>query len=348
MIAFENENIMQLIFNNFNTFKIKRLFENAHNKALALTLLKTQTYEKLFKSIGKPNIILNDTSITSLLLLPDNNILMLADMSIKVFDTANNCFKCIITEDEYLSSAVLLPNGNIVISSWAGILKIYNLNKGLNYIKRINLQEYDCFKHFDESWKMFLTLDESKVICSALLEINYYIVLLEYNSKNEFECKHAIVGHPGFITSIVNIFNKRIASSSYDDIVIKIWDIIDGFKCIKELSHKNIISSLIFNERNNVLLSASEDKTIKVWDMMDYQCINTILSDFGNTCLCLLPNGFFASGDRGWKVRIWDMKTFKCINSLEVLVGYTVSSLLFLKDNRLVTFTGKNLIIWSY
>jgi platelet-activating factor acetylhydrolase IB subunit alpha len=76
---------------------------------------------------------------------------------------------------------------------------------------------------------------------------------------------------------MVNMFNKRIASSSYSD--IKIWGIVDGFNCKKELSHEDFISSLIFSERNNVLLSASDDKTIKVWDMMEYQCINMILSD---------------------------------------------------------------------
>jgi WD40 repeat protein len=146
----------------------------------------------------------------------------------------------------------------------------------------------------------------------------------------------------------VNIFNKRIASSFYSENFIKIWDIVDGFNCIKELSHEDFVSSLIFSERNNAIISASnDDKTIKVWDMIEYQCINMILSDFGYTCLCLLPNGFFASGDRDRKVKIWDMKPFKCINSLEVPAGYHVYFLLFLKDNRLVSFIDKSLVIWS-
>jgi WD40 repeat protein len=309
-------------------------------------MLKTQTYEKLFKLIDKSNIMLNDTSITSLLLLPDNNILMLADMSIKIFDTVNDCFISTITEEEFLS--FVLPNDDIAICSWSGTLKVYNLNKGLNLIKRINLQEYDCLKDFRKYWQMFLIVDNSKVICSTLFEVYCYIVLLEYNSKNEFKCKQTSFGHTGPITSMVNIFNKRIASSCFSENFIKIWDIVDGFKCIKELLHEDFISSLIFRERNNVLISASDDKTIKIWDMMDYQCINTILSDFGNTCLCLLPNGFFASGDRSRKVKIWDLTMFNCINSLEVTVGYPVYFLLFSKDTRIASFIDKSLVIWSY
>jgi hypothetical protein len=110
---------------------------------------------------------------------------MLASRSIKVFDTVNSCFISTITEEEFTSSAIVLPNANIAICSWSGTLIVYNLNKGLNCIKRINLQEYDCLNFFRKSWKMILIVDDSKVVCSALFEVDYHIVLLENNS-NEF------------------------------------------------------------------------------------------------------------------------------------------------------------------
>jgi WD40 repeat protein len=193
---------------------------------------------------------------------------------------------------------------------------------------------------------LLLLTDNTRVACSARTGQNFYIAILELN---DFKYQKAFTGHFGYITSIVNISGKRIASSSRDT-TVKIWDTVEGIKCVKELAHEVYVSALNFCERDNLLFSGSgEMGMINIWNMTDFKCIKTILNENRVECLRLLANGFFASGDTKGRIKIWDMNTYRCVEILE-RVGFCIWFLLLLKDNRLLSVSHGcgELISWGY
>jgi WD40 repeat protein len=91
-----NEDIIKLIFNNFNP--LNNLLDNTTNKTISKVILSIQNYGKMFKSIGKNQIILrgHDHWIRALVSLSENLILSASfDKKLRIWDINNHT--CIAT-----------------------------------------------------------------------------------------------------------------------------------------------------------------------------------------------------------------------------------------------------------
>jgi WD40 repeat protein len=66
----------------------------------------------------------------------------------------------------------------------------------------------------------------------------------------------------------------------------------------------------------------------------------------GTICLLYLPNGYFATSNWNGKIKIWNLVSYQCVSVFEGSNSY-VKFLLVLKDNRIVSASEKELIIWN-
>jgi WD40 repeat protein len=148
-----------------------------------------------------------------------------------------------------------------------------------------------------------------------------------------------------------------IAYSAFEN-QIKIWDqtnvkflgirisYFDDYKCLRTLI-SYYVTKLIHIEKENLMVSGSREGKINIWNLSDYQCIH-MLNAYGEVCsLLLLPGGFYASGLYDGSIKIWEIKGHRSVNILESK-KQVVTSLLMLKDNRLISSTGESTItIWN-
>jgi WD40 repeat protein len=343
MNGFENENILKLVFYNFPLFKNKQLFDLITNKLVNSIILRILNYKAIFKSMGKSNNIIIDGWDNLIDVLPNNNILSLLNgKTLKEWDI--NKYTCIKSKPaEYpISSFIIHPDGNIIICSFNGIIKVFNPKNNFKCIKTVNLQDQATFLQRAYGFEnLHLRLDD--IICSV--ESMNLIVVLDY--CNEFEYKGILLTGVNNIQSLAFIsWNKIACVSKYTD-CFKIWGLLQN-ECLAILEHRYYVTTLLFIDVSNLLLSGSRDKTIKVWDMNDYQCIKTIEVDTVVNCFLLLPNGYFVSAGDDEKIKIWDLYDYRCFNVLSLDVEpFHITSLKLLKDYRIACSFSKGIIIFD-
>jgi WD40 repeat protein len=334
-----NENLIKLIFHNFNPLNNQCLLDKTTNKIISKVILSILNYKKMFKSIGKSQIILEGHKnwVKSLISLSDTLVLSASlDKTLKVWDINNYTCIATIVEDTIMYSLLKLPDGNIALSCYKSI-NIRNVNDTLKCIKSISYERYNSFNNLTlliDSRMAFTAFKPESTCCIMISDI-----------KDDYNIIKVVDVTENYISHLVSQSNI-LASNSCENI-IKIWEINDNndIEFVNQLAgHVDGIIALLFTIER-LLLSCSNDDTIRLWNLEDYQCIKTIVHDWAAAML-LLPNGYFAVNS-GANIMIYDLNDFSCIS---VLKGYYVlSCMLYIKGNRI--FTGsvaKTIILWSY
>jgi WD40 repeat protein len=260
MKIFKNENIMKIIYDNYNLLRIKNLLTQTKTRALIIVILRAYSWDKIFNGMGKSKyIIKNEKYMLSLIQLPNNNLVTGSyNSELKIWDISKlTCLK-IINDDTSVRSITLLPN-NKMASSSLNHIKIWS-TKG-NY-KCIKVLTYEGYLAYDN-----LVVLDNYLACSASAHNGYNILLLDCK---KYTIVKVLEKHPKNISSLVNLQNNKLASSSFDK-TIKIWNIAEHYNCLYTLiGHNDQVLCLAFKKTYNLLLSGSNDKTIKVWNIDNY------------------------------------------------------------------------------
>jgi WD40 repeat protein len=147
------------------------------------------------------------------------------------------------------------------------------------------------------------------------------------------------------INSLINLSNDRfVCATAYSGIMI--WDAgNNGYTCSKILKGYNNDSAqcLLYINEYDSLVSGSYNM-IEVWDMNNYESLYTIKE--GVIFLLYLPSGYFATSGWNKKIKIWNLVSYQCVSVFEGPQVY-MKFLLVLKDNRIVSASEKELIIWN-
>jgi WD40 repeat protein len=338
MNTFNNENLLKLIFNTFRLFKAFHLLKSINNKILCVIMIDSLSYNKVFSSMGSDKIILDeDKEKKNIILasLPDGNIITGSyRVAYKVWDVNN--YSCIKSLNE---EGIMYPlyNGNIAILDYAKI-NILNSSDNFKVINTISTEGY-------RNPQNFLLLPNGNLAFSAKCDFETNIIILD--SRTGYSLQKVIPFGMLILCEMINLAGNKFAACGFQ--TIHIWDIEHDYELLKVIhAHSEGLTSIIFT--NNLLISGSFDNDIKIWDTLDdYKCIKVIKTHWDRlSCLLLLPNGFFAAGFYNGKIKIWDLKYFNCINILEGGHQDGVTSMLLLKDNRIVSNSSDKLIIWNY
>jgi len=113
-------------------------------------------------------------------------------------------------------------------------------------------------------------------------------------------------GHEGWVWSVTQLADGRIASGSYDK-TIRIWD-VEKQACVATLAgHEDYVRS-VTQLADGRIASGSDDKTIRIWDVEKQACVATLAGHEGRvSSVTQLADGRIASGSDG--LRIWDKRT---------------------------------------
>jgi WD40 repeat protein len=262
------------------------------------------------QSIKHSSILVDQDSITSLSLFPNGDLISLSlDNTIHIWDGNTLICTKTITNDYDLNSLIILSDDNIATSCTNGIIKFWDTHD-FRCIKTISLPK----KYY--LGQLFL-LSNKNLACSFRLKTN--------NFTQQFETSIVIMDHNQDFKVIktlhlqcspmANLSENRLASV-YRIGTIKIWDMLNKYKCIGTLTNEYqiIINSLLYVEKNDILLSACNDYSIKVWDVNDYLCIRTIIGhSSGVDELLLFKNGYFISCSFDGVMKVWDLNGFECV-----------------------------------
>jgi WD40 repeat protein len=140
------------------------------------------------------------------------------------------------------------------------------------------------------------------------------------------------------IICFISIDNNRFVCS-YNDNTINLWedDIATGYRCIESENLDDYIWTLVYLEKRNIVVSGCGFFGVElvIWKVdTKFVCIGAIESNYVRMHSSIsLPNGYFAI-ESDCDVGIWDVDTLECVSEIEI--GYSVGSLLFLKDHRII------------
>jgi hypothetical protein len=352
MLLLHNENILKMIFENYSSRNTKKTFEKSNNVLLCKILLKTLSFDKIFRSL-KNYFTLHDqyNPIGSLALLPNGNLISTSDgTTINILNPTTLLYTKTITDEYPINSLLLLSDGNIVTTHGNGALKIWDP------------QEMQCLKTipFPENYRLdslfLLTNKDLACTCKERTEVEgrvslavvhrFIVAIMSHNQ--DYKIVKQFEAQSNYITPMANLPNDRFTIACRGG-SIQVCDMFEDYKCLKTLiGNDDMLLSLLFIDKNDVLLSGFLDGTIMVWDVIEYHCIRTINAyQSGVKELLFLRLGYFVSCSFGGEIKVWDLNGFKCINTLES-IGFQ-NSLVLVGDYGIASILEtKMIIIWNY
>jgi WD40 repeat protein len=338
MECFKNENLLKLVCESFILSKAKHLYRHSKSRIISKILLKVLNLKKLFISTGKlKHTIKYAKTLTSVTRFTNNNIITTSeDGNLKIINTDNYNYPVTLPFEDfkYISSMILLPNGNILYSTCFNKIKEIDPRKDFSCVNFCYINEYQCPMNL-------LSLPDKRIAFSSPL-MHSSLLLLDLNDKNNIV--KLFTAENDYINSLINLNNDRFACATYHS-GIMIWDAgNNGYTCSKVLKgHNNSIKCLLYIREYNSLISGSF-YMIEVWDMNNYESIYTI--NEGAHCLLYLPIGYFATSNQTKRFKIWNLVSYQCVSIFE---GHKrrVKFLLMLNDNRIVSASNTEIIIWN-
>jgi WD40 repeat protein len=341
MEYFKDENILKLVYESFTLGKAKHFFTLSKSRMISKVLLKVLNSKKLFTTTGKSkHTIKYNKSITSVTRFTDNNIIITSekDANLKIINIDNyNCLLTIPHEDsEYISSMILLPNGNILYSTFLDSIKEVDPRKDfscVNFVDDVN--GYYYLLHL-------LSLPDGRIAVSAEEDEDTHLLILDFNNK--YNMIKIFTAKRDQINSLINLNNNRFAcATARSGIMIWTGNISYTYSKILKGHNNDSVECLLYINEYDTLVSGSS-KTIEIWELKSYESIYTIKE--GASYLLYLPKGYFATSKLNKNIKIWNLVSYQCISVLE---GHenNITFLLVLKDNRIVSTSDKEIIIWN-
>ena len=147
--------------------------------------------------------------------------------------------------------------------------------------------------------------------CDSLIKI--------YDPKNDYKCDMTLEGHLLSISSLCQLEDENIASSSYQE--IKIWKINNNsYECvftIKE-AHKEMVSIIICLPNNRIASIGYDDSLIKIWKSDPTYNENPLQELQGerigiSSIIYLSDRNILVSASTYGTIRLWDVSTYQCI-----------------------------------
>ena len=113
-------------------------------------------------------------------------------------------------------------------------------------------------------------------------------------NPSTFQAINKISSRKGNITVLFELLNGSLAMS-YDNCIIKIYELPQKICTSILIGHANIITSML-QMQPKVLITGSKDQAIKFWDTVENTCLYTINEhEKGINCLLYMENETFAS-----------------------------------------------------
>jgi WD40 repeat protein len=228
--------------------------------------------------------------------------------------------------DNYMSEAIELKDGSIVVAMGSGILKRWGKDKKLLGVFKGHMAWVNCVTQLRDETIVSGSLDRtirfwnSDGVCLNAIVIHEYPRVIRELSDENIACgtsKGEILilnktGHPVQVLkvsrtmkiySLIQLQDSRIAAS-FEDYTIRVLN-MNG-TCDLTIGHNDKVNGLVQLD-DKKLVSCSQDRTIRLWDIENKQYF-VISSSHKFTCLCQLKDGTIVTGSEDGMLHVWKMK----------------------------------------
>ena len=157
-------------------------------------------------------------------------------------------------------------------------------------------------------------LSEASANLSASADV--FVLAVEYNPYQYFECLNVLDGHSGFVPSLViTPDGQKLISGSWDD-TIKIWDLQTGYLLNTLESHTSDVECVAITPDGQTLVSAGWDNTIKIWDLKTNELLHSLSCSNSVVLVAITPDGQkFISSETYNIISLWDLNTQEIIRN---------------------------------
>ncbi|HEV7507823.1 MAG TPA: TIR domain-containing protein [Thermoanaerobaculia bacterium] len=123
-----------------------------------------------------------------------------------------------------------------------------------------------------------------------------------------------LMGHMGWVQSVVVSPDGTWAASGSEDKTVKIWDLETGLCRATLEGHDGVVRSIAITPDGKRILSASEDKSIRVWDASSGRELAKLAGHENQvwSVVAFRGNSHALSGDDN-TLRLWDLPLGKCL-----------------------------------
>jgi WD40 repeat protein len=335
MASFENENILKSIFAHLTLRKVKQIFNLTKSSTISKIILQNINYKSINKSLEKQKILLKTKQyVFAMAILPNGTLLILSgNTKLEIWDLdIYHCIKTIATDCDI--KTVVMLSDSIILSTYFNFLQIRNIDEDLKLVKNILVES-----HYARYDKLLLLPNGLLALKTRYADSREVIIILDYKGN-----KIVKVIKEQYLLDFENLSNNRFVSIHNN--FIHIWDLDQGYKCIKTIGCQEInLRSMLYVKERDLLITVYNDG-IKFWEMSNYECVKMISGIYAYRFLAL-SGQFFAFTDAE-RIEIWRIKDFKQIMTLK---GHeqNVTSLILLKDEVMVSGSiDGSVIIWNY
>ena len=299
------------------------------------------------RSSGKQTILtipLGLSPYINMAFSPDGKTIAIGNSkTISIWDTITGEQKSSVTSDLIDSNNFIkfLPDGEtIVCVNWGGLISLWNMSTGK---LEKSIADID---HTASVWGTALSPDGKRIaVGSGDVDGSIYIIDL-----NASELMFKLSGHSADVNCLIfSSDGKTLASASYVDETIRLWNANTGGHKRTLTGHTGDILGLAFSPDRKTIASGSGDGTIRLWDAStgnqqiefmghtDY-AESVVFSPDGKTIACGFSDGY---------IRLWNVNTKKHIKTFKESKDY-VQSMMFTTDgNTLISGIGKNIYLWD-
>jgi WD40 repeat protein len=265
MAIFSNENILSLVFKSCTLYSIQKTFKQIQNKIICKIILKSLSYNKMYKSLKESSYTLpleRDTDIIKYVIqLPNGNMLTISNsLVLTLWGIDEYKFIREIRKDVYKAS--LLNDNTAAVYNNKGFINLLSIKDNLRNTNSLYME------HHCEFIEHLHTISDWQLACCVTNNVDYETVII-------VDCQGSTLVDlqtESNASSLTNLTNGQFAGSIKD--YITIWDVDEGEILYEIEGHRGWITSLIFIDKYNLLISGSNDKTIRVWNGLDiYNCI---------------------------------------------------------------------------
>ena len=213
--------------------------------------------------------------------------------------------QALLTIKSQAYSVAFSPNGEMLASSSANAINLWNLSTG---------NEITPPKRHSSTVYSVAFSPDGKMLASGSWDNT--IKLWGLSTGNELA---TLQRHSNVVYSVAFSPDGKMLASGSADNTIKLWDVNTGNEIMTLKGHSSTVYSVAFSPDGKMLASGSWDRTIKLWDV---NTGNEIMTLMGHSecvrCVAFSPDGkVIASGSLDKTVRLWDSRTGKQLNSFK-------------------------------